>query len=278
LSTGDPFVQIGTEGGLLPAPVTVSSITLPPGERADVIIDFAGHAPGTQIDLLNSAPAPYPGTPGVGVIPDVMRFIVQDQPGHTDAIPSTLRAMEVLDELDATETRDFVLEKGSDPCSGQVWLINGLGWDDVTEFPELGATEVWRFINQSGNMHPMHMHLVFFQVLDRQAFDDSSGSIVPIGSPMPPPPEEAGWKDTVKVAPNEIVRVIARFEDYTGKYPYHCHILEHEDHEMMRQFQVVCPAAAAIPAVTFKGVLALIFFLAVTGAIVVRSRSTARTV
>jgi cysteine-rich repeat protein len=85
----------------------------------------------------------------------------------------------------------------------------------------------------------MHMHLVMFQVLDRQAFEEVGGEVVPIGSPVPPPPHEAGWKDTVQVGPNEIVRVIARFEDFTGRFAYHCHILEHEDHDMMRQFEAV---------------------------------------
>jgi cysteine-rich repeat protein len=88
-------------------------------------------------------------------------------------------------------------------------------------------------------MHPMHMHLVMFQVLDRQPFDVVDGVVVPIGPPIAPPSHEAGWKDTVRVQRSEIVRVIARFESYTGKFPYHCHILEHEDHEMMRQFQTV---------------------------------------
>jgi spore coat protein A len=92
-------------------------------------------------------------------------------------------------------------------------------------------------VNRSGITHPMHMHLVMFQVLDRQAFEEIGGNVVPIGSPVPPPPHEAGWKDTVQVGPNEIVRVIARFERYTGRFSYHCHILEHEDHEMMRQFK-----------------------------------------
>jgi cysteine-rich repeat protein len=112
-------------------------------------------------------------------------------------------------------------------------------WTDLVEFPELGTVEVWKFINRSGMTHPMHMHLVFFQVLDRQDFNVVNDEVVPIGSPNPPAPEEAGWKDTVQVAPNEMVRVIARFEDYTGLFPYHCHILEHEDHEMMRQFQTI---------------------------------------
>jgi cysteine-rich repeat protein len=102
-------------------------------------------------------------------------------------------------------------------------------------------------VNKSGVTHPMHMHLVMFQVLDRQAFEILNGQITPIGAPVPPPAHEAGWKDTVQVGPNEIVRVIARFANpldpaaptYTGRFPYHCHILEHEDHEMMRQYQTV---------------------------------------
>ncbi|MCI0632982.1 MAG: multicopper oxidase domain-containing protein, partial [Actinobacteria bacterium] len=239
LSTGAPFHVIGMEGGLLPAPVLVNEITLGPGERADVVIDFAPYAPGTEILLVNSAPAPFPGVPGVGVIPDVMKFVVTSQPGHTAALPASLRALETLQESDAVVTRDFELRKTSEPCAGSMWQINGLGWDDVTEYPELGTTEIWRFINRSGVTHPMHMHLVMFQVLDRQAFEEIGGNIVPIGSPVPPPPHEAGWKDTVQVGPNEILRVIARFEDFTGRFAYHCHILEHEDHEMMRQFEAV---------------------------------------
>jgi spore coat protein A len=239
LSTGAPFHVIGMEGGLLPAPVMVNEITLGPGERADVVVDFAPYAPGTEIFLVNSAPAPFPGVPGVGVIPDVMKFVVTSQPGHTAVLPAALRALETLQESDAVVTRDFELRKTSEPCAGTMWQINGLGWHDVTEYPELGTTEIWRFINRSGVTHPMHMHLVMFQVLDRQAFEEIGGNVVPIGSPVPPPPHEAGWKDTVQVGPNEILRVIARFEDFTGRFAYHCHILEHEDHEMMRQFEAV---------------------------------------
>jgi cysteine-rich repeat protein len=81
---------------------------------------------------------------------------------------------------------------------------------------------------------------VFFQILDRDTFTvGPGGEIVPDGNPQPPLPQENGWKDTALVGPGEILRVIARFEDYKGKYAYHCHILEHEDHEMMRQFQTV---------------------------------------
>jgi hypothetical protein len=135
------------------------------------------------------------------------------------------------------------LRKMDDHCTGSRWAINDLSWADVTEFPVLGTTEVWNFINRSGVMHPMHMHLVLFQILDRQTFVVSNDVVVPTGPRIPVVANEAGWKDTVQVNPNEVVRVIARFEDFTGKYPYHCHILEHEDHEMMRQFEVVLPPA-----------------------------------
>jgi len=250
LSNGASFQVIGEEGGLLPSPVTVTQITLGPGERADTVIDFAPYATGTEILLTNSAPAPFPGTPGVGVIPNVMKFVVQSQAGDTDPVPSTLRPLETLSENDASMHRVFELKKGpADACSPFFWSVVTTGtlngtpigdrYEDLTEFPELGTTEVWSFVNRSGLTHPMHMHLVMFQVLDRQAFEEQNGQIVPIGSRVPPPAHEAGWKDTVQVGPNEIVRVIARFEGYTGKFPYHCHILEHEDHEMMRQFQTV---------------------------------------
>jgi len=242
LSNSAQFNQIGTDLGLLDAPVPLSQITISPGERADVVIDFASYAPGTEIVLTNSAPSPFPGTPGVGVIPNVIKFIVTSQGGHTGPLPVLLRPVETIPEAQAAVHRDFELAKFADPCAGAKWLINGLEWDDITEFPRLDTVEVWSFINRSGVTHPMHMHLVQFHVLDRQAFDVVGGQVVPIGPRIPPPPKELGWKDTARVDPQEILRVIARFEDYTGLYPYHCHILEHEDHEMMRQFKATCYA------------------------------------
>jgi spore coat protein A len=246
LSNGLPFHQIGTDGGLLESTVTLNELIMSPGERADVIVDFTGETAGTEIFLVNSAPAPYPGTPGLGVVPDVMKFVVLDQAGNTPQIPSQLRPMESLDPDDAAEEREFILRKYQTPggCAAFEWRINDLGWDDITEYPRLGQTEIWRFVNESGMVHPMHMHLVFFQVLDRQDFEIVDGEISPIGDPVPPDPNEEGWKDTVKALPQQITRVIARFEDYEGLYAYHCHLLEHEDHEMMRQFLTLpeCPA------------------------------------
>ena len=210
-----------------------------PGERYDVVVDFEGLMVGTEVFLENSAPAPYPN--GIVDLTRVMKFVVGSATGDTDPIPATLRPTERLLEQDAVVTRDFELKKsGTDGCGRTIWEINGLHWDDITEYPELETVEIWRFINDSGVSHPMHMHLVFFQVLDRDTFTvGSGGEVIADGNPQAPPVGESGWKDTAMVDPGEILRVIVRFEDYKGKYAYHCHILEHEDHEMMRQFETV---------------------------------------
>ncbi|HEU5058011.1 MAG TPA: multicopper oxidase domain-containing protein [Kofleriaceae bacterium] len=239
LADDSAFQVVGTDTGRLAAPVTVASILLAPGERAELVIDFAGYDPGTRVRLVNSAPAPFPGTPGEGVVPNVMQFRIGDAAGHTGAIDDTPADIGSLDPSDAAEERDFELARVDDDCGGARWLINGKEWDEVSEQPRLGTVEIWRFVNRSGFAHPMHMHLVSFRLLDRQEFAVLDGEIQPLGDPVPPAPEEDGWKDTVLVAPNQMVRVIARFEDFAGRFPYHCHMLEHEDHMMMRQFETV---------------------------------------
>ncbi|MCP3978301.1 MAG: multicopper oxidase family protein [bacterium] len=232
-----PFVQIGTDGGLIEVPLGLDEITLGPAERMEIVVDFAGMPQGTEIVMTNSAPAPFPGTVGSGVVPNVMKFVVANQPGHTTDLPATLRPYEAIDELSAIKVRDFELNRDANACGG-IWTINGLRWDDVIEYPQLGTTEIWRFNNPSTVTHPMHMHLVMFQVLDR----------VPLGggAAVPPDPTEVGWKDTALAPPGMSTRVIARFEDYEGLFAYHCHILEHEDHEMMRQFHAVAPVELSV--------------------------------
>ncbi|MBS0198754.1 MAG: multicopper oxidase family protein [Planctomycetes bacterium] len=243
LSNGSPITQIGGDQGLLAAPYARSSIFIAPGERMDVVIDFSAFPGGSEVMLVNSAPAPFPGPAGVGVIPNVMKFRVIAATGHTAALPTSFRPITRLQESNASAARSFSLAQGLDPCTGSRWLIGDLGWDDVTDFPYLGTTEVWSFINRSGTSHPMHLHHSPFQVLDRQTFQIINGQVTPTGSRVPAPAYEQGWKDTVRVDPGQIVRVISRFEDFTGLFPFHCHILEHEDNEMMRQMQVVpCPA------------------------------------
>jgi spore coat protein A len=234
------FTVVGNEGGLLEAPAPgVGFLTIGPGERYDVVVDFAGYSNGTEILLTNSAAAPFPN----GTVDEarVMKFRVTSQMGDTDPLPATLRPIVRIDPAEAVQTRDFRLKQaGTDGCGRQMWTINNLGWHDITEYPQLDTVEIWRFINDSGVSHPMHMHLVMFQILDRDGFTTGpGGTIIPNGTPQAPPAEERGWKDTAMVAPNQILRVIARFENYKGKYAYHCHILEHEEHEMMRQFQTI---------------------------------------
>ncbi|HEX2838276.1 MAG TPA: DNRLRE domain-containing protein [Phycisphaerales bacterium] len=251
LSDGATFWQIGTDLGLMPAPVALTQLTLTPGERADIVVDFAPYAPGTEVTLTNSAPAPFPNGPAGSEIPNIMKFIVGATAGDTDPLPVTLAPYQPIPDTDAVIDRPLVLRRGpvSSSCPSHMtgmWMINDLMWHDITEMPRIGTTEIWSWINRSGITHPMHMHLVAFQVLDRQDFDVVGGDIVPVGPRVPPAANEVGWKDTVQATPNQITRVIARFEDFPGLFPYHCHILEHEDHEMMRQFQVLCDAPSVV--------------------------------
>jgi spore coat protein A len=250
LSNGRVFTQIGSDGGLLTFPANTSVLTLLPGERADVIVDFAGLSPGTEVLMTNSAPAPFPGTAGVGVVPNVMKFIVTAQPGDTDAVPSPLSTITPILASTALRERTFRLRTLPLPHCGMevhdTWLINDLLWDDIVESPRIGTTEVWSWVNRSNVSHPMHMHLVQFQVLNRQAFTVVDNVEVPTGPLILPPLGEQGWKDTVDATPGQITRVIARFETHAGLFSYHCHILEHEDNEMMRQFRLrpLCPGDA----------------------------------
>jgi hypothetical protein len=250
LSDGASFQLIGTDGGLIDAPISMTEITLAPAERADIVIDFAGYNTLDEIILTNSAPIkfPNPNNPTEGVIPNVMKFKVTAEAGFTGALPSTLRAVDPIPENEAAGTRSFNLRRVSEPCAGGEWLVESLApdgsvigahWDDITEYPILGTTEIWDFKNETNIMHPMHVHLVMFQVLDRT--DIATGQPIPLSTY-----EAAGWKDTVMALPGTKTRVIARFEDYPGKFPYHCHILEHEDHEMMRQFQATFDPANCV--------------------------------
>jgi hypothetical protein len=169
-----------------------------------------------------------------------MKFIVQGQTGFLGAVPNVLRPVARIPESSALKQRTLMLRKMLDPCAGEIWMINDLPWQTVTEYPRLGTTEIWAFENRSGVSHPMHLHLVSFQILDRQDFMVVGNTVVTTGPRVEPPPSELGWKDTVRADPNQITRVIARFDGWPGRYSYHCHVLEHEDHEMMRQFQAVC--------------------------------------
>jgi spore coat protein A len=245
-----PMVQIAGDGGLLRYGIARPLITIGPGERTEVVVDFGSSVGVSSYTLTNRAPAPYPNGEDQYAVANVMKFNVGPNAGPRKRVPVYLRKDQgALDPAQAIRTRDFSLQRSTQGCDGGSWLINGLRYHDVTERPHLGTTEIWRFINRSGATHTMHMHLVMFEVLDRQDFTIQGDDAVPKGTPSPPDPGEAGWKDTVLVRPLEMVRVVARFEDFLGPYPYHCHMLEHEDHDMMRQFvtQPPCPDGGCPP-------------------------------
>lgn len=247
LSSGKPFIQIGSDQGLLSAPVHAPEILLAPAERADVIIDFSSAA-GEYITIRNRAPAPFPA----GSVPDpdttgvLMQFrvIKTFQGQDMSRVPLTLRHVPRLKKRHAIQTRDLLLSMVHDQYGREMHLLNHQLWDDpITEMPRLGSIEVWNFINITKGSHPIHLHLVRFQVLDRQTFDKKSyqieGRVVPTGPRIKPEPNEQGWKDTVCANPWEMTRIIVLFRPYTGLYVWHCHILEHEDYEMMRPYVVI---------------------------------------
>ena len=121
--------------------------------------------------------------------------------------------------------------------------INGKGYDDAaTEVVKLGSIEKWRFINTTDDAHAMHLHMVQFQIVQRQGFNPvalGKGIVELVGTPRPPAANEAGWKDTAIVNPRDVLTIIVPFVGYTGRFVFHCHMLEHEDNDMMRPYEVV---------------------------------------
>jgi spore coat protein A, manganese oxidase len=161
------------------------------------------------------------------------------------ALPSALRPVPKIVESEAVKTRVLTLGEKDDKATNPVMLLlNNAHWDmPVTENPQLDFVEVWNLLNFTDDSHPIHLHLVRFQILDRRPFEPEyyykGGSIEYIGAAVPPAPNEAGWKDTVQAHPGMVTRIITRFEGYTGRYVWHCHILEHEDNQMMRPYEVL---------------------------------------
>ena len=230
---------IGADGGLLARPTAVRDpILLAPGERIDLVADFAAYA-GQRLGLRNDAPAPFPS----GAVPAndvVIQFrIAADQPGDRLTLPPVLSRVERLAVEPGTIVRVITLDE--DPAQPGMMRLNGKGFHDgVDEMPLLGATEIWEFRNPTNDTHPMHLHLVTFQVLSRTDLDPSHPSAQPLGIAD----HERAWKDIVSCHPGQATRVVARFEPFPGQYMYHCHILEHEDHDMMRAYVVVPPAGS----------------------------------
>jgi spore coat protein A, manganese oxidase len=248
-----PIWVIGTDGGFLPRPVPLSSLRVAVAERFDVIVDFTGLAPGTQLYMINEGPDEPYGGGEVGVDFDaadtdttgqVMRFVV----GHSDGVdtstpPAQLRLPSITPVGTPNKTRQVSLNEldsnffADAPIVGMLGTVNADGtgnpleWaDPVTEHPALNATEQWEIHNYTEDGHPIHIHLVQFQVVNREPMDGSAPA-------RAPEVFETGFKDTLVALPGEITRVKAKF-DRAGRYVWHCHIIDHEDNEMMRPYLI----------------------------------------
>jgi spore coat protein A len=150
-----------------------------------------------------------------------------------------------MPESAAVKTRELTIADYPDRLGrSHIMLLNGAHWDmPITETPVLNSTEIWSFINLTDDSHPIHLHMVRFQLLDRRPFDlaayQLTRKVVFTGPAASLPPGELGWKDTVRVDPMTVTRIIVKFEGFAGRYVWHCHMLEHEDNEMMRPYIVV---------------------------------------
>lgn len=309
-AAGPAFIQIGTEGGFLPAPVMLNGLRQPslliaPGERADLIVDFRAVPAGSILILYSDAPAPFPkgsalndyypgnpktptSTPGytsatrtllqirvkplVGAAdapitlpaasmqnPNDAPFLVTQVPGVPNALPAgvPVRRLTLNEAFDAYGRLIQMLGTDQPPVPpvGKAAPAFGRPYDaPSTENVTAGATEVWEIVNATADTHPMHFHLVNVQVLSRQALalkPYAGGVPNYLGPLIAPDANELGWKETVRMNPGEVTRVIMKFDlpavpftvpvsPRTGgnEYVWHCHILEHEEHDMMRPLVV----------------------------------------
>ncbi|MCC5579157.1 multicopper oxidase domain-containing protein [Microtetraspora sp. AC03309] len=287
--------QIGTDAGLLPAPVTVDSpLILSPGERADILVDFTGCG-GRRLRLVNvlddNPPAPpisRESTPGLPY-PEMMQFRVAYGGGSDLFVPppalSPTFTRTTYDSLPADRNHRIVLTKVlggrhaemwemeevdaasvTIPSDGVVQLRGADGRvrtfrrisrdpdDTVNFYGELGKCEHWTFINAATALHPMHIHLMRFQILSREEYDVGGFDMKLCGTTRPlafkrtgvVQEGEKGWKDVVRLGDAEVVEIAGRFEGGTGRYAYHCHLLEHQDTGMMRPLIVFPPGVGAL--------------------------------
>jgi FtsP/CotA-like multicopper oxidase with cupredoxin domain len=268
--------QIGNEGGFLAAPVNLTAVNgnrllMGLAERADTIVDFT-NVPGGDYVLRNIGPdEPFGG----GEPPDdfdvadpettgqIMQFRVVSAVDADDSTPPQFLRLPAITPLPrATVTRPLaLLEEMSEffadaPAEALLGTMAGNpnvapgAWvarmweDDVSENPALGATEIWELYNATADAHPMHIHEIAFEVVNRQDISVDEGKrevqVVPGSAPTPPEPWETGLKDTVIAYPGQVTRVKGQFKT-PGQFVWHCHIVEHEDNEMMRPYRIGPP-------------------------------------
>jgi FtsP/CotA-like multicopper oxidase with cupredoxin domain len=281
-SNGMPFTVIGTEGGYMKAPVSVTKLLIAPGERYVILVDFSSLPAGTMVKLLNNGKAPYPsGRPAQGATTgQIMQFTVTANKGPAPALlPSALNPTltGAWPSLGApSKTRILTLYEIAGPLGPLMVTLNGQRMDaPVSEAPVYGTTEDWQIVDTTMDAHPIHLHLVTFQLVYRQNIDmvaytaawialngappytftpkELSWAPYVTGKPIPATPIEQAWKDTIQVYPGQVSVFRIRFAPNDGSgqfsfdptlgpgYVWHCHIIDHEDNEMMRPYMVVKP-------------------------------------
>ncbi len=233
-SNGQSFHAIGSDQGLLSAPVEMTRLVIAPAERADIVVDFR-EARGQSVVLHSDSL-------------DLMQFRVgKDAVDDSSQLPKSLRHIERIAERTAVRTRFMTLDEyDSDNGMAMVMLLNRKHWmDPVTERVKLNSVEIWSLANLTQDTHPIHLHMVRFQVLDRRSFsvdDYLATNALPLrytGPASEPEAHEMGWKDVVQCPPGMVTRIIVPFQGYAGRYVWHCHILEHEANDMMRPYEVL---------------------------------------
>jgi spore coat protein A len=276
-----PFWQIATEQGFLNNPVRRENMVLMGGERLDALVDFSGIPPGTRVIMKNIGPDdPYDGSNNqlpselipIIMVFDVVSFAPDPQTGQPyPDVPAPNASLSLNNVLPLTPSAGVPVRKVSlweitDEYGRTMPTIDGRGFGGgITELVTLNSTEQWDIINTTVDAHPMHLHQVAFQLINREPIevlgtDPVSGDPLlnvtyagvlpgPLTAPdyvgtgvlEPPAAHEAGWKDTIMCPPGKVTRVVAKF-DIPGLYVWHCHILSHEEHDMMRPFVVTTAA------------------------------------
>jgi spore coat protein A len=232
LSTGDPVTMVATDGGLMPSAQQVTSWRHSGAERYEILIDFSKYPAGKRVELRNLSNKNNVDYDNTG---KVMAFDVTNEPVDTSGpaatvLPTLLTSSTAmsLTPSQSVKTRRMRVKRDNN-----IWTIGGMTWDEVVQSgyrkvladPDLDDVEIWEIENSSGGwFHPVHIHLVDFQILSRNG--------------KAPFSYERGPKDVVYVGEGETVRLLMKFEHHRGRYMIHCHNLPHEDHDMMGQFSV----------------------------------------
>jgi spore coat protein A len=207
--------------------VARTNVDIAAADRVDMVVDFSQFAVGDTLRMFNGGPD------ATGETDEVMQFrIVPSTGADTSSLPTNLVPVPRYDPADAVRVRQLTLTRVYDELGREKMLLDGKEWDDaISEILTLGELEIWEIANRTRVDHPIHLHMEAFQLLGRSG---AQGEI-------PLTDDELGWEDTVNIPSTQTARFMVKYDKFAGKFVWHCHLLEHEDHEMMRPFQIVAP-------------------------------------